>query len=351
MIPLKYMKNILIGAIIVIAALIGYGMYSRSGGEKELTVLSWDNYIGPNTIADFEAKYGSKVVYEIIKSNEEALARVKANPGVYDVVVVSDYMVKIMNDEGLLAPLDKRAIPNSTNVSQAFHGSYFDPSLEKSMPYAYGTTGFGVNKKHYTDSTISWKQLADPKYKGQIAVMDDMRYVLGSVLLELGFNPNTTNQAEIDQAVALLKTVAPNIQKFTSDTPVDLMVSEGAWIAYGYSGDIFQMNAENKDIAYMAPSYGTLKFLDNMVVMNDAPHKDMAHKYIDFILDPKVSADITNEISYGNPNEAAKSMISPEILNNPAVFPSQELISKLHYIEDVGDKVSLYDAAWEKVKQ
>lgn len=351
MVPLQYMKNIILGAIIIAAALIGYGIYSRSGGEKELTVLSWDNYIGPNTIAEFEAKYGAKVVYEIIKSNEEALARVKANPGVYDVVVVSDYMVKIMNDEGLVAHLDTTAIPNSKNVAQAFHGSYFDPKLEKSMPYAYGTTGFGVNKKFYTENTISWKQLANPKYKGQIAVMDDMRYVLGSVLLELGFNPNTTNQSEIDQAVALLKTVTPNIQKFTSDTPVDLMVQEGAWIAYGYSGDIFQMNAENKDIAYMAPSYGTLKFLDNMVVMKDAPHKDMAHNYIDFILDPKQSADITNEISYGNPTDAAKEMINADILSNPAVFPSQELLGKLHYIEDVGDNVSLYDTAWEQVKQ
>lgn len=345
------MKNIILGTIIVVAILVGYGMYSRSGGAKELTVLSWDNYIGPDTLKEFEQKYNTKVVYEIIKSNEEALARVKANPGVYDVVVVSDYMVKIMNDEGLLAPLNTQTIPNSKNISQAFHGSYFDPNLEKSMPYAYGTTGFGVNKKFYSENTISWKQLADPKYKGHIAVMDDMRYVLGSVLLELGFDPNTTKQEEIDQAVALFKIVTPNIQKFTSDTPVDLMVSEGVWIAYGYSGDIFQMNAENQNIMYMAPSYGTLKFLDNMVVMNNAPHKDIAYKYIDFILDPTVSADITNEISYGNPNEAAKNMIIPEILNNPAVFPTQELLSKLHYIEDVGDNVALYDTAWEQIKQ
>ncbi len=334
----------------IVAALVMYGTYNTPK-QEELTVLSWDNYIGPNTLKEFEEKFNAKVVYEIIKSNEEALARIKANPGTYDVAVISDYMVKVMNDEGLLQNIDASLVPNISGISDAFRGSYFDPNGAYSVPYAYGTAGFGVNTKHYTEGTISWKQLADPKYKGKVTILDDSRYVLGSILLELGFNPNTTNSAEIDQAVALLKTVTPNVQKFTADTPVDLMVSEGAWISYGYSGDIFQMNAENPSIQFMAPQHGSLKFVDNMLLIKDAPHTALAHKYINFILDSKVSADITNEVSYGNPNDAAKSSIDPALLQNPAVFPSSDQLASSQYVEDVGESLSLYDEAWEAIKQ
>lgn len=342
-------KLVLVGLIVVVL-LVGYGMYTRPA-QNELTVLSWDNYIGPNTLKEFEEKFNVKVVYEIIKSNEEALARIKANPATYDVAVISDYMVKVMNDEGLLEKIDASLVPNMGSISSAFRGSYFDANLESSVPYAYGTTGFGVNTKYFKDETITWKQLADPKYKGKVTILDDSRYVLGSVLLELGFDPNTTKQSEIDQAVALLKTVTPNVQKFTADTPVDLMVSEGAWISYGYSGDIFQMNADNTDIKYMVPLYGTLKFLDNMLIPKDAPHATLAHDYINFILDPKVSADITNEIKYGNPNDAARAMIESATLENPAVFPTSSQLASSRYVEDVGENLSLYDQAWEAIKQ
>ncbi len=341
-------KVFLLLAVAVIAVIVALLVQP---GQKQLTVLSWDYYIGPDTISDFEKETGTKVTYELIKSNEEALARVKANPGVYDVIVVADYIVDQMRREGAALKLDETNIPNSKNISEDFHGGYFDENMEYHIPYAYGTIGFAVNTKHFSGATISWKELADPKYKGKIAVTDDMRYVLGSVLLELGYSPNSTNQKEIDEAVALLRTVTPNIAKFTSDSAVDLMVSEGAWIAYAWSGDSLQMHTENEDISYMIPSYGALKFLDNMLIPADAPHVEDAYAWINFILRPDQSAAITEEIQYGNPNKEALPLISEDVRNDQTIFPAQDVMSKLQYIQDVGDNIGLYDDAWEKVKQ
>jgi spermidine/putrescine transport system substrate-binding protein len=345
------MKTVAKVLVLVIVLVIAFFAYKGLSGARELTVLSWDNYIGPNTIADFEKKCDCKVVYELMKSNEEGLAKLKSSPGVYDVGVFSDYMVKVLKDEGMVEKLDKKKLMNVANISDDFKSSYFDPGLDYTVPYAYGSTGFGVNTKYYTGATISWRELSKPQYKGKVAVMDDARYVLGSVLVELGLDPNTRDQKDIDRAVALFKQVVPNIQKFTADTPVDLMVSEGAWVAYGYSGDVFQMHDQNPAIIFMTPEKGSMKFLDNMLIPAGAPHSDLAHQYIDFILDPKVSADITNEIHYGNPNVAARTYIDSKILANPSTFPSSDVLKKLHFVEDVGDDLAKYDKAWEDIKQ
>ena len=247
--------------------------------------------------------------------------------------------------------LDLGALSNAKNIAESFKGGYFDPGMEYSVPYAYGTTGFAVNRAEIPDVPITWKELTKPEYKGKVAIMDDMRYVLGSVLMELGYSPNTVNPKEIDAAVALLQAVMPNVVKFTSASPVDLMVSGGALVGYSWSGDALQMQEENAEIAYEIPAYGTLKFFDNMVILADAPHREAAHAYIDFILRPDVSAAITDEIQYGNPNVAAIDLIAEDVRSNPAVFPAPEAMAKLQFITEVGDDLALYEKAWEKMKQ
>lgn len=345
------MKNF--ARLIVAVVVIGGVFWLLRGGSSanELNLLIWDNYVAPDTVENFEKQTGATVIVELFKSNEEALAKIKANPGVYDVVVPSDYMVKIMKDENLLTTLDKSKLPNLANIADSAKGFYYDPDFAVSVPYQYGSAGFAVNTKFVKDETITWKTLTEPRFKGHIVIMDDMRYVLGSVLMELGLDPNTTNQADIDQAVALLKQVLPNVQKITPDTPVDLMVADGAWIAYGYSGDSYQMNDENDAITYVLPTYGGMQFFDNLAIPANAPHNDLAHAFVNYILEPQVSADITNETKYGNPNEAALPLIDEETRGNPSVFPPADIVRKLKFVEDLGDGVAVYDQAWQEIKQ
>ncbi|MBM3227968.1 spermidine/putrescine ABC transporter substrate-binding protein [Candidatus Peribacteria bacterium] len=348
------MKKLLLVLLAFCVIGAGYFALSRNAadtGPEELTVLSWDDYIGLSTISDFEKETGATVTYEVIKSNEEALARVKSNPGVYDVIVVSDYMVDIIKAEDGAMMIDKKGMENLENIGDAFRGTYFDKNMEYSVPYAFGTTGFAVNTQYIKDTPISWKELSKPEYKGKIAMIDDMRYVLGSVLMELGFDPNSTDAQEIAAAVNLLKSVMPNVAKITESSPIDLMVNENVWVSYAWSGDILQMHTQNADIEYKIPDYGSLTFLDNMLIPADAPHRELARRYIDFILRPDVSAAITDEIQYGNPNTAAWPMISEEIRESPMVFPAAETIAKLQYIKDIGDDIALYEEAWESIKQ
>ena len=344
------MKKILLIAVFIGAFIFVYTRMN-SVDSKELNLLIWDNYMAPDTIANFEKKTGATVIVELMKSNEEALAKLKANPGVYDVVVPSDYLVKILSDEKLVESLDHAKLPNLKNISPAMKGSYYDPDFTVSVPYAFGSAGFAVNTKFVQDTNISWKTLTESRFKGHIVLMDDMRYVLGSVLLELGLDPNTTKKEDIDAAVALLKKVLPNVQKITPDTPVDLMVADGAWVAYGYSGDSFQMHAQNEAIQYQIPVAGGMQFMDNLVIPVDAPHLELAHQFIDYLLDPNVSADITKETNYGNPNDAAKQYLAKELLTNASVFPSKEAQAKLHFVQDLGDDVALYDTAWQEIKR
>ena len=345
------MKLFLRAFLVVIVIVIGVLLVRRAPGNTELNLLIWDNYLAPDTIANFEKETGSKVIVDLFKSNEEALAKIKANPGVYDIAVPSDYMVAILKEEGLLTSIDTSMIPGTASIAPTARGNYFDPELKVSIPYAYGSAGFAVNTKFVKDSSLSWEILSEPRFKGHIVLMDDMRYVLGSVLLELGLDPNTREQADIDKAVALLKNVLKNVQKITPDTPVDLMVEEGAWVAYGYSGDSYQMHDGNPDITYMLPESGGMQFFDNLVIPKDSPHMMLALEFIDYILRPEVSAAITNATKFGNPNAAALPLIDEEVRMNPSVFPSTEALSKMHFVKDLGDDIALYDEAWLAIKR
>jgi|CXWL01.1.fsa_nt_gi spermidine/putrescine-binding protein len=346
------MKNLFRLLVVVVLVIIGMLVFQKANApSKELNVLIWDNYLAPDTIANFEKQTDATVIVELFKSNEEALAKIKANPGVYDIAVPSDYMVEILKNEKLIQRLDRSQIPNIKDIAESAKGHYYDPNFAVSVPYAFGSAGFAVNTKFVQDTTLTWKILTEPRFKGHIVLMDDMRYVLGSVLLELGLDPNTRKKEDIDQAVALLKEVMPNVQKITPDTPVDLMVADGAWVAYGYSGDSYQMHDGNPAITYLLPTYGGMKFFDNIVIPADAPNLSLAHAFINYILEAKVSADITNATHYGNPVSTAFPLIDEAVRTNPSAFPPEDIMKKLHLVQDVGDDVALYDDAWQKMKQ
>ncbi len=337
--------------IFAILLLITALFFALKKTGPELNVLIWDNYLAPDTISNFEKRTGVSVNIELFKSNEEALAKLKANPGVYDVVVPSDYMVKILSEEKLLTPLEHAKIPNLQNISADGKGKYFDPELKVSVPYAFGSAGFAVNTKFVQDKQLSWKTLTEPRFKGHIILMDDMRYVLGSVLLELGLDPNTTNKEDIAKAQALLKEVVLNVQKITPDTPVDLMIQEGGWVSYGYSGDSYQMHDGNPAITFIFPTSGAMQFMDNLVIPVNAPHTDLAYQFINYILDPVVSKDITEATKFGSYNTAALPLISEEVRNNPSVFPSKGDRAKFQFVKDLGDDLALYDQAWQEIKR
>ncbi|MGF1495034.1 MAG: PotD/PotF family extracellular solute-binding protein [Microcoleaceae cyanobacterium] len=325
---------------------------SNSNQAQELNLYNWSTYIDPAVITQFEEQNGIKVNYDTYDSNESLYAKLKpGNPG-YDVAFPADYMVKILADEGLLEPLNQENISNSKHVDPTFLTPPYDPENTYSYPYQWGTLGIGYNLDSTGTEINSWQAMFDADFAGKVAWLDDMRHTLGAVLMFLGYDPNTTDDAEINQAKDLILENQQLVAAFVPDTGQLLLNQGEVDLTLEYSGDIFQVMASNPNLRYTIPEEGTIIWTDNMVIPKNAPHKELAEKFINFILDPEIGAQVSNFIDYGSPNKTAidQQLIKPENLDNPSIYPSPEVFAKLRYLEDVGDSISLYDTAWTEIK-
>lgn len=325
---------------------------TNTAAANTLNLYNWSTYIDPAVIQNFEKQYNIKVNYDTYDSGESLYAKLKAgNPG-YDVAFPPEYMVKIMVAEKMLTELDITTIPNFKNIEPKFLNPPYDPDNKYSIPYQWITLGIGYNIKKTGEEIKSWSALIDPKYKGKVSLLDDMRHTMGGILMYLGYSPNTQNPEEINKARDFLIQHKDNITAFVPDTGQQLLNQGEVDLTIEYSGDIFQVMAENPDLRYVIPQEGSIIGMDNMVIPKGAPHQELAKTFINFVLEPENSAQISNFINYASPNKVAidQKLIKAENLNNPAIYPPPEIFAKLQYLEDVGEATKLYDEAWTEVK-
>jgi Spermidine/putrescine-binding periplasmic protein len=327
---------------------------SRTGGNQQqvLSIYNYSSYIAPEAIAQFEKENNVKIQYDTFENSDALYAKIKqGNPG-YDVIFPADYMVRIMASENILEPLNLLNIPNQKNLDSNFTSQTFDPGNKYSLPYQWGTMGIGYNLKATKGEINSWAAMFDPKYTGKIAWQDDARYTFSAVLMYLGFDPNTTNPEEINKARDLLIKSNNIIAAFVPDTGQALLDQGEVNVTMEWSGDIFQVMKENPNLRYAIPKEGTIVFSDNMAIPKGAPHKELAEKFINFVLQPEVGAQISNFTHYGSPNKAAivQGLIDPKDLTNPQIYPPAEVFGKMKFLQDVGKATTLYDRAWTEVK-
>jgi spermidine/putrescine transport system substrate-binding protein len=261
-------------------------------------------------------------------------------------------MVKIMSAENLIEPLNLNNIPNQKNLEPKFINQAFDPGNKYSLPYQWGTMGIGYNVKATKGDINSWAAMFDSKYTGKVAWQDDARYTFAGVLMYLGFDPNTTNPEEINKARDLLMKSKNIIAAFVPDTGQNLLDQGEVNLTMEWSGDVFQVMKENPNLRYAIPKEGTIIFLDNMAIPKGAPQKELAEKFINFILQPEVGAKVSNFTHYGLPNKAAidQGLIDPNDLKNPQIYPPSDVFGKMKLLQDVGKATALYDQAWTEVK-
>jgi spermidine/putrescine transport system substrate-binding protein len=325
---------------------------TNNSQENILSVYNYSTYIDPEVVKEFEKKFAVKVKYDTYESNDDLYAKLKpGNPG-YDLIFPSDYMVTIMGKENLVEELNLANIPNRKNIDPKFLKPPFDPENQYSLPYQWGTMGLGYNIKATGGEIDSWEAAFAPKYKGRVALMDELRPQIGGILIYLGYDANTTNPDEIAKAKDFLIEHKDNIAAFAPDTGQMLLDQGEVDIAVEWSGDIFQIMEENPDIRYAIPKEGTVIWTDNIAIAKGAPHKELAEKFINFLLEPHVGAKISNFIKYATPNKAAidKGLINQEDLKNTAIYPSPETFARLTYIKDVGEANRLYDETWTEIK-
>lgn len=325
---------------------------SNSEAANVLSLYNWSTYIAPDVIPKFEQKFGVKVKYDTYESNEDLYAKIKpGNPG-YDVIFPSDYMVTVMIKENLLEELNKDNIPNIKNVDPKFLNVPYDPGNKYSLPYQWGTMGIGYNIKATGGEIDSWAAMFDPKYKGRVALLDDMRNTLAAILIYLGYDPNTTNPNELAKAKDFIVKNKDSIKAFASDNGQLLLDQGEVDLTLEWSGDIFQVMKENPNLRYTIPKEGTVVWADNMAIAKNAPHKELAKQFINFVLEPEIGAEISNFVKYGTPNKAAidQGLINKEDLQNPSIYPTPEINQRLQYLKDVGEATTIYDEAWTEAK-
>jgi spermidine/putrescine transport system permease protein len=317
--------------------------------EKVVNVFNWSEYLPTSVIEKFEEETGIKVNYDTYSSNEEMMAKLSAGNTGYDISVASTYFIEIMRKQDMLQPLDKDEIPNIKNIGENFLGTDADPNDEFSVPYMWGKAVIAYNSELVDEEVTEYEDLFRDEFENGLVLLDDQRTILGAMLSMLGYSQNSTSEDEINAARDKLIELRKNIKAFDSDSPKTLLVSEEVKAGIVWGAEAVLAQSEKPAIKIVYPKKGMNLWQDNFVIPKAAPHPSNAHKFIDFILRPEISAEISEEYPYGNPNTEALKLL-PEDIKKSLEVP-QEALDNGEYNIDVGDATRLYDRAWSEVKQ
>ena len=320
---------------------------AATDAEKVLNVYNWSDYIGPDTVKNFEAKYGIKVNYDVFDSNEVVETKLLAGNTGYDVVIPSAQFMERQIKAGVFQKLDKSLLKNTGNMDPEImkRVALHDANNDHAVPYMWGTDGIGYNvdkvKQALPDAPLdSWALVFDPKYAAKfkdcgISILDAASDIRSLVLIYLGKDPNSTDPNDLKLVEQQLMKIRPFVRKINSSQYIEDLANGDLCIAIGYSGDVLQSRDRAKDagkgvnVAYSLPKEGSIIWFDMMAIPADAKHVKNAHLFMDYLMTPEVAAADSNAVHYPNGNLASEQFIKPEVKNDPSVFPSAEVKAKL----------------------
>ncbi len=332
--------------------------------KDEFHLYNWNNYIAPETIKRFEDSCKCEVVQTYYSDNEELLAKLAAGAKGYDMLVPTSNAVEALIKGKQLKAIDKSQLPNLKNIDPRDLDTPFDPGNKYSVPYAMSTTIIGYNEQKMKElglPTDTWAVIFDPKYlqkvKGRVTVLDSSSELFAAALKYLGYSANDVDEKHWKEAADAIKKAKPYWAAFNASSYIKELTVGNIWLVHGYSNDIFQANLDAQAakrsfrILQGMPKEGAVLAVDNMVIHKDAPRPDLAHKFMNFMLEGKNSAELTNLIGSGNPNLDAVKYIKPEILKNPAIFPDKAVAAKLEQLKELtAAQRRLRNRMWTEIK-
>ena len=308
----------------------------------------------PEVIEQFTKETGIEVIYDEFETNETMYPKVEAGAVAYDLVCPSDYMIKRMLDNDLLAKINFDNVPNIKNIGKTYleQSQEFDPTNEYSVPYTWGTVGILYNKKKVKEPVDSWSILWDSKYKDQILMQDSVRDAFAVALKSLGYSLNSTDEKELEEAKDLLIEQKPLVQAYVIDQVRDKMIGNEAAIGVIYSGEAIYTQRENPDLEYVIPKEGSNIWFDSWVIPKNAPNKENAEKFLNFLCRPDIALKNFEYITYSTPNEAARKLIEDDdIRNSKIAFPDISSLKNCETFQFLGDDAdALYNQLWREVK-
>jgi spermidine/putrescine transport system substrate-binding protein len=316
----------------------------------QLKIYTWSDYFKPELIQRFETERNCKIILDTFESNESMYAKLKAGATGYDLVTPSSYFVQIMNDQGLIQPMDHSLLPNLQHIDPDYLKIATDSKMHHSVPYMLTNTGIARLKSKVKDFQPSWKMFEQVGLKGRMTMLNDMRETLGAALKSLGYSLNSRNEKELEAARDVVIRWKKNLAKFESEQYKSGLASGEFLLVHGYSGDILKAQEENKDIEFSIPVEGTSVSCDDLVILKNSTQARLAHDFINFLHEPDVAAENTNFIAYVCPNKTSYPKVSAALRDNPAIFLAPELRAKCEVIEDLGADTAKYTKIWDQIK-
>lgn len=331
--------------------------------DKVVNVYNWSDYIAPGVLDDFTKETGIKVVYDVMDSNEVLETKLLAGSTGYDIVVPTGSFLQRQIKAGIYQPLDKSKIPNLSNAwdKVTTNLAIYDPGNEHAVNYMWGTTGIGYNvakaKERLGDQPVnSWDIIFKPELISKFAdcgvyMLDTASEIIPAALNYLGLNPDSKNPDDLQKAGELLETIRPYVKKFHSSEYINALANGDVCLVVGWSGDVYiakgraaEAHAASPDkplvdINYVIPKEGALMWFDSMAIPKDAKNVEEAHAFINYMMRPDVAAKNTNFLTYANGNIASKPMVSPEIMNNPSIYPPDDVMAKLYTVTSYDTKI------------
>ncbi len=327
---------------------------SSENKGKQLNIYSWPDYIQPEAIPEFEKRYGIKVVYDTVSSNEGLIAKFQAGASNYDIVVPSNYVVTKLRELDLIQPVDKEKLSNYKYLLPRFTETHFDPGCKYSIPYTFGTTGIAYNKAApcYSNGRYpeDWDAFWNPKIAHRMTLLEDIRETIGMALKHRGLSYNTTGEKELKLALQDLIAQKKLTMCYTSDQVIVYLTSGDSWLSMAFSGDAQQACRQNPDVKYIIPKSGASMWVDTMCIPKRAPHPEYAHLWINYMLEPQVSAALSDFTFYASPNSEARKLVSKTLLDDQSIYPPDHVLDRCEELEDIGKAVFIFDRLWTELK-
>ncbi|QNL45505.1 spermidine/putrescine ABC transporter substrate-binding protein [Oscillibacter hominis] len=353
---MKKMLSLALALLMVSTLLAGCGSSNTPNGE--VNVLNWGEYISDgeddtmDVIKEFEEQTGIKVNYKVCSDNETLYSNLKQGDS-YDVIIPSDYMISRLIEEGMLQKLNFDNIPNFSDVMDNFVNPEYDPTNEYSVPYMWGTVGIIYNTSMISDSITSWSALFDTKYAGQVLMINNSRDAIGVALKYLGYSYNTTDTAELQEAIDLLAQQKADgiVQAKVMDEIFGKMENGEAAIGVYYAGDFLTMQEVNPDLAFVVPSEGSNLFTDAMCIPTSAANKENAEKFINFMCSTDVGLANCEAIGYSTPLQSVYDALDEETRSNPVAYPPDEVLATCEAFTNLPQDIlkEFYTDKWLKL--
>ena len=318
--------------------------------KEQVFVYNWGDYIDEEVNKKFEQETGIEVVYSVYANNEEMYAKIAGGGSSYDVIVPSDYMIEKMIKEDLLQPLDKNLLPSYENIDERFLNLPYDEGNNYSVPYMWGTMGIVYNKNMVEGEIQSWNDMWNPIYENQIFMYDSERDSIMVALKALGYSMNTRDLDQLEEAKQKLIEQKPLVKAYVGDEGKGLMENNEAALMLAWAGDAQLMLDANSDLEYVLPKEGTNLFVDALVIPKDAKNVENAHKYIDFLTRPEISAMNAEYIGYSTPSTKARELLPEELRDSEIAYPSEELTKEMEMFNDPSDVIEVYTRIWTELK-